>query len=284
MKKIGIIGKGFVGTAVDFGFSKDVKKFIVDPILGTTIKELQDFDPEFIFICVPTPMNDDGTQDDEIITTVFNEIRSLFTVATLIIKSTVLPDSLVKLSLIYPKCIYNPEFLREKTAKEDFIKSETLILGSKDLDYIEDVASLYKNHTECKIKHVYKTDLISASLVKYSINTFLASKVIFFNQLHNIFKNSNSKESWENFIEMVSSDSRVGSSHMRVPGHDGRLGFGGACFPKDSSALLKLSNSFDSEFTLLKEVIKINNEIRMQYNDLDEREKEQGVNYKIDLE
>ena len=71
---------------------------------------------------------------------------------------------------------------------------------------------------------------------------------------------------------------------MRVPGHDGRLGFGGACFPKDSSALLKLSNSFDSEFTLLKEVIKINNEIRMQYNDLDEREKEQGVNYKIDLE
>ena len=283
MKKIGIIGKGFVGTAVDYGFNKDVTKFIVDPRLGTSINELKDFDPEFIFVCVPTPMNDDGTQDDTIIITVFNEISTLFSNATLIIKSTVLPDSLTKLSMIYKKCVYNPEFLREKTAEEDFINSENLILGGMDSD-IENVASLYANHTECKIKNVYKTDLISASLVKYSINTFLASKVIFFNQLYSIFENSNSKESWKNFIKMVASDSRIGDSHMSVPGHDGRLGFGGACFPKDSSALLKLSNSFDSEFTLLKEVIRVNNEIRMQYNDLDEREKEQGVYYKIDLE
>ena len=283
MKKIGIIGKGFVGTAVDYGFNRDVIKFIVDPRLGTSINELKDFDPEFIFICVPTPMNNDGTQDDAIITSVFNEISTHFSNATLIIKSTVLPDSLTKLSMIYTKCVYNPEFLREKTAKEDFIKSENLILGGMDSD-IENVASLYANHTECKIKNVYKTDLISASLVKYSINTFLASKVIFFNQLFSIFENSNSKESWENFIQMVASDSRIGDSHMSVPGHDGRLGYGGACFPKDTTALLKLSNKLDSEFTLLKEVIRVNNNIRIKYSNLEKREKEQGVNFKIDLE
>ncbi|MDC1443571.1 hypothetical protein N8448_02865 [Gammaproteobacteria bacterium] len=283
MKKIGIIGKGFVGTAVDYGFNKDVTKFIVDPRLGTSINELKYFDPEFIFICVPTPMNDDGTQDDTIITSVFNEISSLFSNTTLIIKSTVLPDSLTKLSMIYTKCVYNPEFLREKTAKEDFIKSENLILGGMNSD-VENVASLYANHTECTIKNVYKTDLISASLVKYSINTFLASKVIFFNQLFSIFENSNSKESWENFIQMVASDSRIGDSHMSVPGHDGRLGFGGACFPKDTSALLKLSNKLESEFTLLKEVIRVNNNIRVKYSNLEKREKEQGVNFKIDLE
>lgn len=283
MKKIGIIGKGFVGSAVDYGFNKNVIKFIVDPKLGTSINDLKDFDPEFIFICVPTPMSNDGKQDDAIITSVFKEINTLFSSVTLIIKSTVLPDSLSKLSLIYPKCVYNPEFLREKTAKEDFIKSETLILGGKDSE-IEDVANLYKNHTECKIKHVYKTDIITASLVKYSINTFLASKVIFFNQLYDLFQRSNAKESWQNFIEMVASDSRIGDSHMSVPGHDGRMGFGGACFPKDTSALLKLSKDIDTEFTLLKEVVRVNNNIRAKYTNLEKREKEQGVNFKIDLE
>ena len=71
---------------------------------------------------------------------------------------------------------------------------------------------------------------------------------------------------------------------MSVPGHDGKFGFGGACFPKDTSALLKLSNDLDENFSLLKEVIKINNEIRREYVNLEKREEEQGVNFKIDLE
>ena len=83
---------------------------------------------------------------------------------------------------------------------------------------------------------------------------------------------------------MVNSDERIGNSHMDVPGHDGKLGFGGACFPKDTAALLSFSKDINKEFSLLKEVIRINNNIRMQYNEIDEREREQGVNYKIDLE
>ena len=158
-----------------------------------------------------------------------------------------------------------------------------MILGGEP-DDLKKVVELYSNHSDCKIVEVHETDVISASLVKYSINTFLASKVIFFNQLYDIYQALNPDIKWDEFITMINSDKRIGGSHMDVPGHDGRLGFGGACFPKDTTALLSLSKDIGKEFSLLKEVIRINNNIRMQYNELDDREKEQGVNYKIDLE
>jgi UDPglucose 6-dehydrogenase len=261
MKKIGIVGCGFVGNAVSYGFSTNVEKFLVDPKLGTTLVDLKSFDPEFIFVCVPTPMNKDGDQDSTIIEKVLLEINNSFEDVVVIIKSTVLPNTLLNFSKIIKHLVYNPEFLREKTANEDFINSNTLVLGGNDND-LDDVVNLYKSFSNCDIKNVCKTDLVSASLSKYAINTFLASKVIFFNQLQDIYKKLVPNQEWDNFIEIVSSDNRIGNSHMNVPGHDGMFGFGGSCFPKDSSALLKLSKSLNEEFSLLEEVIKINNEIR----------------------
>tara|TARA_B100000795_G_C22728676_1_gene410491 strand:- start:86 stop:880 length:795 start_codon:yes stop_codon:yes gene_type:complete len=261
MKKIGIVGCGFVGNAVNYGFSTNVEKFLVDPKLGTTLVDLKSFDPEFIFVCVPTPMNKDGDQDSTIIEKVLLEINNSFEDVVVIVKSTVLPNTLLNFSKIIKHLVYNPEFLREKTANEDFINSNSLILGGNDDDLVN-VISLYKNFSDCNIEDVYKTDVVSASLVKYAINTFLASKVIFFNQLHSMYKNLIPKEDWDKFIKIVSSDNRIGNSHMNVPGHDGEFGFGGTCFPKDASALLKLSNSLNNEFSLLKEVIKINDGIR----------------------
>ena len=273
MKKIGIVGCGFVGNAVNYGFSTNVEKFLVDPKLGTTLFDLKSFDPEFIFICVPTPMNKDGGQDSTIIEKVLLEINNTFENVVVIVKSTVLPNTILNFSKITKHLVYNPEFLREKTANEDFISSNSLILGGNDDDLVN-VISLYKNYSDCNIEDVYKTDVVSASLVKYAINTFLASKVIFFNQLHSIYKNLIPTEDWDNFIEIVSSDDRIGNSHMNVPGHDGELGFGGTCFPKDTLALLKLSNSLNNEFSLLKEVIKINNGIKGRYENLEKREEE----------
>ena len=261
MKKIGIVGCGFVGNAVNYGFSTNVEKFLVDPKLGTTLVDLKSFDPEFIFVCVPTPMNKDGDQDSTIIEKVLLEINNSFEDVVVIVKSTVLPNTLLNFSKIIKHLVYNPEFLREKTANEDFINSNSLILGGNDDDLVN-VISLYKNFSDCNIEDVYKTDVVSASLVKYAINTFLASKVIFVNQLHSMYKNLIPKEDWDKFIKIVSSDNRIGNSHMNVPGHDGEFGFGGTCFPKDASALLKLSNSLNNEFSLLKEVIKINDGIR----------------------
>lgn len=281
--KIGIVGYGFVGKAVDYGFKRNIEKIIIDPKLDTSISDLKSHNPEFIFICVPTPMNLDGDQDSSIIEKVLAEINKDYSESVVIVKSTVLPSIIEKLSKSHKHFVYNPEFLREKTANEDFVNASSLILGGEP-DDLKRVAELYNNHSDCKIVEVHKTDVISASLVKYSINTFLASKVIFFNQLYDIYKALTPDIKWDEFITMINSDKRIGESHMDVPGHDGRLGFGGACFPKDTTALLSLSKDIDKEFSLLKEVIRINNNIRMQYNELDEREKEQGVNYKIDLE
>ena len=281
--KIGIVGYGFVGKAVDYGFKRNIEKIIIDPKLDTSISDLKSHNPEFIFICVPTPMNLDGDQDSSIIEKVLAEINKDYSESVVIVKSTVLPSIIEKLSKSHKHFVYNPEFLREKTANEDFVNASSLILGGES-DDLKRVAELYNNHSDCKIVEVHETDVISASLVKYSINTFLASKVIFFNQLYDIYRALTSDIKWDEFITMINSDKRIGESHMDVPGHDGRLGFGGACFPKDTAALLSLSKDIDKEFSLLKEVIRINNNIRMQYNELDEREKEQGVNYKIDLE
>ena len=281
--KIGIVGYGFVGKAVDYGFKRNIEKIIIDPKLDTSISDLKSHNPEFIFICVPTPMNLDGDQDSSIIEKVLAEINKDYSESVVIVKSTVLPSIIEKLSKSHKHFVYNPEFLREKTANEDFVNASSLILGGES-DDLKRVAELYNNHSDCKIVEVHETDVISASLVKYSINTFLASKVIFFNQLYDIYKALTPDIKWDEFITMINSDKRIGESHMDVPGHDGRLGFGGACFPKDTAALLSLSKDIDKEFSLLKEVIRINNNIRMQYNELDEREKEQGVNYKIDLE
>ncbi len=283
MNKIGIVGLGFVGSAVDYGFSKNVEKFKVDPILNTNIKDLKEFNPEFIFICVPTPMDINGDQDSSIIKEVLKEISKIFKDEIVIIKSTVLPNVMSELHLIYKNIVYNPEFLREKSANEDFLNQEHLILGG-DSENIEKVSELFNLSSDCNIKKLYRTDLVTACFVKYSINTFLASKVIFFNQLKDIYDKSGALEKWDNFIEIVSSDNRIGDSHMSVPGHDGRLGYGGACFPKDTAALLKLSKLLEREFTILKEVIKINNDIRSDYKNLEEREKEQGVSFNIDLD
>ena len=281
--KIGIVGYGFVGKAVDYGFKRNIEKIIIDPKLDTSISDLKSHNPEFIFICVPTPMNLDGDQDSSIIEKVLAEINKDYSESVVIVKSTVLPSIIEKLSKSHKHFVYNPEFLREKTANEDFVNASSLILGGEP-DDLKRVAELYNNHSDCKIVEVHETDVISASLVKYSINTFLASKVIFFNQLYDIYKALTPDIKWDEFITIINSDKRIGESHMDVPGHDGRLGFGGACFPKDTTALLSLSKDIDKEFSLLKEVIRINNKIRMQYNELDEREKEQGVNYRIDLE
>jgi UDPglucose 6-dehydrogenase len=233
---------------------------------------------------VPTPMNKDGKQDSSIIEQVLKEISINFVNSIVIVKSTVLPDTILNISRTARHFIYNPEFLREKSANEDFVNSNSLILGGDNNDDLDKVVNLYKKSSDCNIKEVYKTDVVSASLVKYTINTFLASKVVFFNQLYSIYKNLIPENDWDNFTNIVSSDHRIGDSHMSVPGHDGKFGFGGACFPKDTSALLKLSNDLDENFSLLKEVIKINNEIRREYVNLEKREEEQGVNFKIDLE
>tara|TARA_B100001113_G_C20991312_1_gene570647 strand:- start:61 stop:927 length:867 start_codon:yes stop_codon:yes gene_type:complete len=280
-EKIGIIGYGFVGSALDKGFNRNVEKCLIDPKLNTNISDLKEFDPSFIFICLPTPMNDNGSQDCSIIYDVIDELSIRLPSKIIIIKSTVLPNHLDDLSKIYPNIVYNPEFLREKHADIDFKKTNNLILGGPS-KVLKKIVDLYRNHSVCEIddSKIFYMDLKSASLIKYSINSFLASKVIFFNQLKLIFEDLECEIEWGDFIKAISSDSRMGNTHMDVPGNDGKLGFGGACFPKDISALYDLSKYLKLEFSLLREAILINEQIRNSLLDnLEDREREQNINF-----
>ena len=276
--KIGIVGHGFVGKATDWGFSKNVEKFLVDPLYDTNINDLSNFKPELIFICVPTPMSDDGSLNSKILESTIKETTKNCPDSIIVIKSTVLPSVLEKLESINKSIIYNPEFLREKHANDDFLNSKMIILGG-DRDVAKKVSKYYLDHSKCLTKEHVFLDISSASLVKYTINTFLATKVVFFNEIYQIFKNLDSNVAWESVIATLALDKRMGDSHMNVPGHDGKYGFGGACFPKDSMALIKYCDQINVELSVLKTAIKTNNKIRKNYDGLDEREKEQNVSF-----
>ena len=279
--KIAIIGFGFVGKALYSGLIDNSDTCLIDPKLNTSIIDLKDANPEIIFICVPTPVSDDGlSQDTSILEKVLIEIDNLKLSTSIVIKSTVLPDKLEELNALH-EIIYNPEFLREKTANYDFINSDLIIIGGKK-ESSKKLGLFYDLHTKCKCKEYIYTDIVAASFVKYTINSFLASKVLFFNELQALYKSSGTKTPWDEFIKIISIDKRIGDSHMDVPGHDGRFGFGGACLPKDSSAFVHYSIKAKKPLNLLKKAIKLNKLIRSKYNNLTEREKVQNIKYKGD--
>ena len=276
--KVGIVGYGFVGSALKRGITRNAELLCIDPKLNTQVSDLEEYRPDIIFICVPTPMSNDFEQDISIVKDVFKEINELQTQSLIVLKSTVTPDNLVKLKNIINDFIYNPEFLREKHADSDFINSPLIIFGGneKNSKALED---FYKNFTNCKCTNYFYTDPITASFVKYTINSFLATKVIFFNELQTLFSKSGSEEDWEKFIKIISQDPRIGDSHMQVPGHDGRFGFGGACLPKDANAFINYSDSKNVNLNLLKTTINTNNKIRATYNKKTSREIEQNIDF-----
>ena len=104
-------------------------------------------------------------------------------------------------------------------------------------------------------------------------------KVVFFNQLKEIFERLELENEYETFTNGVRLDKRVGNSHMRVPGPDGRVGFGGACFPKDTKAFVHFFNENKVKFSMLEEAIKVNDKIRRNYIEMLDREKEQNIDF-----
>ena len=163
--KVGIIGYGFVGKALHNGFNSNVEVYTVDPKLKTYVIDLQDFSPDIVFICVPSPMNDNGTQDLSILNEVFEQLASLKMNSTIVLKSTILPDAIIKLSSSYGNFVFNPEFLREKHANQDFIKSSLIVFGGRG-QCVNVISEFYKKHTKCECKEYVTTDLVTASLIR----------------------------------------------------------------------------------------------------------------------
>lgn len=272
MKKIAIIGHGFVGKAVDYGFINNyTQRKIIDPIYGTTVEnDLKNPDEyDFIFVCVPTPFGKNGKIDRSIFDSVMKSICYQRKNAIVVIKSTITPDIAKDYSL--DGIVYNPEFLTESSSKSDFVRPSFHVIGGSKNDCIK-LKNLYEEYSLCDPVSFHLMSPVEASLVKYSVNSFLATKITFFNQLYDAAKDLN--VNYSVIMKAVSSDPRIGPSHTKVPGFDGKQGYGGACFPKDTNALI----NYSKRFTLVEECVRINNEYRSQY-DLDERERQQNVNY-----
>ena len=267
--RLGIVGKGFVGGSVSCGFDRYVEQLIVDPCHSwMTLKECVNEKPHIIFICVPTPQDETGKVDVTIARSVLKEINGLKYKGVVVIKSTITPDHLTKFTKDYKlRLVYNPEFLTEANAYWDFCNPPMQILGGKWED-CEAVEKAYVQHSSVKIVTTFKTDIITASLLKYTINSYLATKVTFMNELHKLHVNSGASSSWEQFTDMLKRDTRIGDTHLQVPGPDGNFGFGGHCFPKDTLAFVHYAQNLKASLNLLEKTININKEIRDEETDI----------------
>ena len=255
--KVGVIGNGFVGESQAFAFSPttDLRIFDIDPLKTTHTKEEID-QCDFIFVCVPTPMFKDGSQDTSYVDRVFEDAAEG---PIYILKSTVLPGTTLALSKKYPKIniVFSPEFLTERTAKLDMLTQARIIFGGPK-DLCSKVTQLFEQRF--RNRHIIQTDYITAELIKYMNNTFFATKVSIVNE----FKVLSDKlgANWNDALYGFASDGRIGDSHLHVPGPDGKLGYGGTCFPKDVNALITLADKLDSPLHTIKGGWKTNLEVR----------------------
>lgn len=252
--KIIVAGYGFVGKAVSTSLKTEHEVIIVDPKY-TTEQVADHRDADGIIICVNAPTAPEGFVMVRDIVDVLSQVPSFMPI---LLKSTVTPDVLNELYSLYPNhsITYSPEFLRAATAVEDFKNQKFVILGGEDPEgFWQDVLSKV---LQCKM--FFYCSPVEASMVKYSINSFLASKVAFFNQIYDLCGKNGAD--YDLVRQIISHDNRIGASHMLVPGPDGELGFGGHCLPKDTKAFVRYSSKMESPLTILNNAVEYNQKLR----------------------
>lgn len=262
MKTIGIIGQGFVGNSVNQGLKNHFNIETYDTIEEKrTVENINELfhKSDIIFVCLPTPMKTSGECDISIVESVFSELNSIGK-KIVILKSTVPPGTCDKLNEKYQNLdvVFNPEFLTEANAVQDFINQNRIILGGSSDEILSYVESLFRIAFE-RVP-IVKTNRKIAEMVKYVTNCFLATKVSFANNIYDICDKS--EINYDQMIDIVKLDKRVGDSHWRVPGPDGDRGYGGHCFPKDMGALLHYASNIGVYPTLIHGAIQVNDWVR----------------------
>jgi len=256
---IGVIGQGYVGTAIKLGFQDHYNVVTYDKfdLAKSTHSKIEDLveETKIIFVCVPTPMRKDGTCYTGIVEEVIREINETANDHIVVIKSTVPPGTTDRFNHEFSNVtvIFNPEFLTEENFLDDFKNQNRIILGGSR----KGTNKLRQIYSKVFPKAVIvKTGDKHAEMVKYFTNTFLATKVSFANEMYNICEQIGID--YDKVVEYAIYDERLGKSHWAVPGPDGDFGFGGHCFPKDLSAII---NEFDT-YGLLESVEDVNNQVR----------------------
>ena len=274
MSNIGIVGNGFVGNAIAtglIGYVDRIRIFDVQPERSTNSLGEVVNGSDVVFVSVPTPMANvlGGKIDLSIVRRAFSmisEIKREDLDPVFVLKSTVVPGTMETLQEEFPmlNLVFSPEFLTERYARLDFINSARIVLGG-DPENIEKVARVLRPRFP-GAKFI-ETDFATAQLIKYMANCFFAVKVSFMNEMYQAANACGAD--WETAIAGFISDGRIGNSHLQVPGHDGDMGFGGKCFPKDLNALIFYCEENGVDPVLLKAAWKKNMEVR---SDLDWKE------------
>ena len=271
---IGIVGQGFVGLAVKIGFEPHYEletydKYDKDKSTCDNLFDLV-MECDVIFVCVPTPMNKDGSCHTDIVEEVITEINEIVLETEsypyhikpiVVIKSTVPPGTTDRL---HSKnrgidVIFNPEFLTEMNFIEDFKNQSRIILGGirRGTSLLRQVYSKVFPHAT-----IVKTGAKHAEMVKYFTNCFLATKVSFANEMKVLCDKIGID--YDKVVEYATYDERLGKSHWAVPGPDGDYGFGGHCLPKDLNALISVAveNSLGLYINVLSGVLETNDKVR----------------------
>ena len=277
---IGIIAYGVVGKAICAGFENKATLHVFDPNYSpqqssrfkASLEEVWQA-CDFTFIAAPTPQKliagePGGVFDSSHIDQIFADIAAFEREKKsqnkiVILVSTTLPSKIKAYLKCYPelKLIVFPEFLTEKNSVQDFLNPAFRIIGG-DPQHARAVQALFEQYSACAPCKIGYCDAIGASFIKYILNTFMALKVSFLNQFYDLFQHSGSHTDWQALSELLHYDTRIGTSHQHVPGHDGDRGWGGKCLPKDTNAIMRDAREQNSPLSLLEEAWEYNLRVR----------------------
>jgi len=269
--KIGVIGQGFVGSAIREGLSQyyEILTYDID-VTKSNCEKLEDViaSCDVIFQCLPTPMKKSGECDISIVESSLDKINDLCAVLgensvqkkIVVIKSTVPPGTTKRLDSKFSNIdiCFSPEFLTEANSFDDFKNQNRIIIGGPRPATTK-IKQMFRR--AFPIIPIIKTGSDTAEMVKYFINCFLATKVTFANEMYDICQSV--EIDMDKVTEYALYDTRIGKSHLTVPGPDGDRGFGGHCFPKDLSAMIYFGKNFCVETDLLESVKSKNDKVRV---------------------
>lgn len=260
-KTVGIIGHGFVGTAMAQVGPAD----IYDPNKKEFSKNLKAFSRDLVFVCVPTPPNQDGELDTSIVEASVKKWKELKKENSILVIKSTIPIGTVDIlceKFEEKNIVHNPEFLTERTANEDFLNPTEVIVGGNK-EAADSVLSFYKDFYGQKDIQYFSVPAKTAEMIKMTRNSFYALKVSFFNEVYELCNAMGQDyEEFKNLFTLNGLHPWIGNQHVSVPGPDGKLGYGGKCLPKDSEGLLKVAESYDIIMNTLKSAVEANKKRR----------------------